>query len=246
MTEEAPYSVRRVAAPPEILAQMRGAAAQAKAGRGHALLRGLLAIAPVLLIVYGAIGLLDLAFGIIGPAHWFVLVLGSAILLLPMLLMQSREARDAEAAMASEAGAQRRAADTGQVLRHDLRRDGRHWFVAHEHGVMMVCPAGKGRTLFLDLSSVADDSRFEEWYAPGRIHAACWTWFTAPDGRAPLGFATSGEVLPPSAFEAAAGRYDPEDGVALFEFLGSPGDGDVLRRPFAKVDAFLRARIAPG
>ncbi len=113
MTEDAPYSVARVAAPPEVLERMRQAADAIAEGEGRTLLRGLLALVPVLLIVYGAIGLLDLAFGIIEPAHWIVLVMGSAILVVPMLLMHMRNAREARAEMAATAEAQRRAVAAG-------------------------------------------------------------------------------------------------------------------------------------
>ena len=199
----------------------------------------------MLLVVYGAIGLLDLAFGIIEPAHWIILVMGSAILIVPMLLMKLRGTREAKADLAATAEALRRAAEAGEATRHELRRDARHWFVEHEHGVMLVCPADARRTLFLDLSSVSDDERHEAWFAAGRIHTDRWIWFTAGDAGPPLCFETTGEPLPRNSLEAAAGRYDPEDAVALFEFLGSPTDGDLVRKPFAKVDAFLRARIAP-
>ncbi len=246
MTEEAPYSSTKGPAPAAVLDRMRAIADEATAGEGTTLLRGLIAISPVLLIVYGAIGLLDLAFGIIEPAHWIVLVMGSAILIVPMLLMHLRGAREAKAAMAATASAQRRAAEAGEATRHELRRDARHWFVEHEHGVMLVCPADARRTLFLDLSSVSDDERHEAWFAAGRIHTDRWTWFTAGDAGPALGFEASGAPLPPNSLEAAGGRYDPDDAVALFEFLGSPADGDLVRKPFAKVDAFLRARIAAG
>lgn len=245
VTEAAPYGVAKVPAPPEVLERIRRTADENAEGEGRTLLRGLLAVAPVLLIVYGAIVLLDLAFAIIEPAHWIVLVMGSTILIVPMLLMHLRDAREAKAAMAATAAAQRRAAEAGEAMRHELRRDTRHWFVEHEHGVMLVCPADDRRTLFLDVSSISDDERHEAWFAPGRIHTDRWVWFTAGDASPPIGFEATGTPLPPHSLEAAAGRYDPEDAVALFEFLGSPADGGLVRKPFATVDAFLRARIAP-
>lgn len=245
VTEDAPYSAAMAPAPPDVLDRMRRIAEAGSEGEGRTLLRGLLAISPVLLIVYGAIGLLDLAFGIIEPAHWIVLVMGSAILIVPMLLMQMRNAREGKSAVAAAAEALRHAVASGEALRHELRRDARHWFVEHEHGVMLVCPADARRTLFLDLSSVSDDERHESWFGSARIHTDRWTWFSAGEAGPALGFEATGAPLPPNSLEAAAGRYDPEDAVALFEFLGSPADGDLVRKPFAKVDAFLRGRIAP-
>jgi hypothetical protein len=161
-----------------------------------------------------------------------------------MLLIHVRDAQRSKPDFDATAAALRDQAATNEVLRHTLHRDARHWFVAHEHGVIHVSPADDARTLFLDLSSISDDARFEQWFAKGLIDRAVWTWFTTPDGRFLLGFEAQGETLAPNSIEAAAGAYDPETGGDLFEFLGSPGDGDLVDRPFADVDAYLRRRIA--
>ena len=245
MTEPA-YAVERVAPPPGMRERIESLAAQhAGSGTGRALLRGLVAIGFVVAVVFGIIGLIDLAFGVIDRAHWLVLVLGSAIMVTPMLLIHVRDARLSKPGLDASAAALRDQAAMNEVLRHTLRRDARHWFVEHEHGVIHVSPADDARTLYLDFSSVSDDPRHEEWFAKGRIDRALWTWFTTPDGRFLLGFEADGDLLPAKSLEGAAGSYDPEIGGDLFEFLGSPADGDIINRPFAEVDAFLRARIAP-
>ena len=101
---------------------------------------------------------------------------------------------------------------------------------------MMVCPAAQGRTLFLDLSSVGEDARHQAWSHNGHIHLAHWRWWSTLDGATVLGFEASGAPLP-ARILAAPGETDP--GAALFEHLGSPGDGEVIERPFAEVEAML-------
>lgn len=220
------------------------AAQHAGGGAGKALLGGLVGVGFVVGVVFGIIGLFDLAFGVVDRAHWLVLVFGSAIIVTPMLLIHVRDARRSKPHFDATAAALRDQAAMNEVLRHTLRRDARHWFVEHEHGVIHVSPADDARTLYLDVSSVSDDPRHEEWFAKGLADRALWTWFTTPDGRFPLGFEADGAALAANSLEDAAGGYDPETGGDLFEFLGSPANGDLIDRPFAEVDAFIRARIA--
>jgi hypothetical protein len=234
--------VERAAAPPAIAAEFARAAEAMGSPVWRILLQRFVGLGAVVALVFGAIGLLDLAFHIMHAGAWLVLVIGSAILLVPVLVistggeLRGRKAReDTAAALRDAAG--------GEALRHVLDRDANHWFVEHEHGVILVCPSDARRTLHLDLSSVSGDPRWDDWYRSGRLHVARWTWWATPDGALQAGFAAEGEALPPNSFQAAAGRYDPEDGAALFEWLGSPGDGEVVPRPFAEVDAFLRARL---
>lgn len=237
----------RVPAPPAIA----DAFAQTAVALGRASARdiagGLTGIGFVLAVVFGVIGLLDLAFGIVDAAAWLALAIGSAIMVVPIAVLLVGHALRARDGRRIAAEALRAQAAAGEAIRNVLDRDARHWFVEHEHGVIMVCPADADGTLYLDLSSVADDVRHDEWYAEGRLNRARWLWFTTLDGTLRAGFAAEGEALPPNSFEAAAGSYDPAVGGDLFEFLASPADGDVIARPFAEVDAFLRARIAgPG
>lgn len=108
--------------------------------------------------------------------------------------------------------------------------------LSHEHGTSVVTPAGPGRTLWLDLCSVSDDPRHEDWFATGRIHRARWAWTATPDGETLLGFEADGPDLPPREAEMDAGD--------LHEILGAPGDGDVLGRDVAEIDAMVRVRQA--
>jgi hypothetical protein len=238
--------VERVPIPPEVAATFGRAAAAMAEPAWRIILARLGMLGFVLVVVFGAIGLLDLLFGIVHAEHWLVLVIGSAVMVIPIAVLsiggelRARKGREAAAATLREQAA------GGEALRHVLDRDANHWFVEHEHGVILVCPADERRTLYLDLSSVSDDPRWEDWYRGGRLHTTRWTWFATPDGALQAGFAAEGEALPPNSFEAAAGSYDPEVGGDLFEWLGSPGDGDLVRKPFAKVDAWLRAKLPGG
>jgi hypothetical protein len=231
-----PYRSETLAAPPAVAAELeRLATLHAQAPRRDAL-GSLLRMGLVIAAVYGIIGLLDLAFGIIEAAHWLVLVFGTAILVLPLLLIGLRDARLAAPARAAVAAQLRADLATGRVRRHTLRRDARHAFVPHEHGVIHVCPADDARTLTLDLSAISDDPRHDHWYAKGLIDRACWTWFTTTDGAVLLGFTAEGDALPRHEIPTA-------DGMALLDFLGSPGDGDLVARPWAETEAFLRSAL---
>ena len=245
MTDQA-YVVQRMSAPPGMRARIDSLAALHAGGSpGRALLGGLIGIGFVVAVVFGIIGMIDLVFDVIDRGHWLVLAIGSTLMVTPLLLMHVRDARLSKPGLDAAAAALRDQAAMNEVLRHTLRRDARHWFVEHEHGVIHVSPADDARTLYLDLSSVSDDPRHEEWFAKGLLDHALWTWFTTPDGRFLLGFEADGAAVPANSLEGAAGAYDPDTGGDLFEFLGSPADGDVIERSFAEVDAFLRARIAP-
>lgn len=233
-----PYSAERIPAPPAILAELRRCAARP----AESALRGALAgLAPVVAAVFGIIGLIDLLFGVIDREHWIVLVLGAAILLVPALLIALGNARRMQPERDATAAALRAQAATGEVLRHTLHRDARHWFVEHEHGVIHVCPADAARTLYLDFSTIADDPRHDRWYAGGLIDRARWTWFTTADGAVLLGFEADGAAVPRNLLVERRPARE-EAGAALFRRLGEPEDGALVRRPFATVDAFLRAR----
>jgi hypothetical protein len=195
------------------------------------------------LIIFAVLGLLDYAFGIIDATSWIVLIIGSMILLIPAAIIHRRGAAES-ARVRQIALALRRDAEAGRVQRHTLHRDARHWFVEHEHGVMHLSPAGPGGTLFLDLSSVSEDPRHDAWYAKRRIDRDTWRWTTAANGAVLLSFAAEGTQVAPNSLSDALGHEDPEYAGTIFEALGSPGDGDIIPRDFAEVDADLRARIA--
>ncbi|WP_198370971.1 hypothetical protein [Roseomonas rosulenta] len=230
---EAPYRRETVAPPPEIAAALERLATLHAQARGRSVLGGLVRLGFVLAIVYGIIGAIDLVFEVVHAVHWLVLVVGMTILVLPMLLIQLRDARLNAPAQAAFAGRLRAEAASGRVLRHTLRRDDRHAFVPHEHGVIHVCPADAACTLYLDLSSISDDPRHDHWYAKGLIDRAHWTWFTTADGAVLLGFAAEDDPVPRREVTGL-------DGGDLFDWLGTPGDGDLVARPWPEVEAFLR------
>jgi len=129
------------------------------------------------------------------------------------------------------------------VRRWELVRGSAHWTIPHERGTIVLSPASPGRTLCLDLCSVSDDPRHEEWLARGRIHRAGRRWTTTLDGETLLSFEADGDRLPQNDAEALGLRT--EDSMEILEALGSPGDGDLIERDFAEVDGIVRARIAP-
>lgn len=168
-----------------------------------------------------------------------VLVVGWAIFLLLFIAGRRRDAR----AVAAEAAAIRADLAAGELLAHELVFDGPQLFAEHEHGVMVLSPAGPGRTLYLDLSSVADDSR---WDALGKAAQVprTWRWLTSRDGQGHYRFAATGEPFTPERLEVRLGGYDPELPGDLFEQLGSPGDGEVIERDFGDVERFVAAAVA--
>lgn len=225
-------TVERVVPPPGVAAEL------ARRGGGSPL-AGIVAqrltkVGLLLALVFGAIGLLDALFGLMQPTDWLVLIVGAAILTIPVTVLSI--------------GGEKRAARThrtssdGMVTRCTLDRGAEHWFVEHEHGVLLLSPADAKRTLCLDILSVADDPRWDAFRA-GTIHRKTWRWYGG-EGGAVAGFAAEGEALPPNSLARAAGHEDPDTAAAIFEWLGSPADGDVIARPFAKVDAFIRKALS--
>ena len=238
VTDALPYAVEQSAASKAETTRMRKRADEMDGGgRTH------FGIAPVVLIIFAVLGLLDFALGIIDTASWIVLIVGSMILLIPAVIIHRREAAES-ARVRQIALALRRDAEAGRVQRHTLHRGTHHWFIEHEHGVMHLSAAGPGRTLFLDLSSVSDDLRHDAWYAKRRIDRDNWRWTTAADGAVLLSFTAEGAPVAPNSLSDAIGHEDPDLAGTIFEALGSPGDGDVIPRDFAEIDADLRARIA--
>jgi len=233
-----------VSAPPEVAAALARAAETLGQPAWRIILHRLLVMAAMLAALFGGIGLLDRLFRVIEPSSWLVMIIGAAILSIPVAVLSTGGELRARRARMEAAEALRADIARGGALRHTLERDGKHWFVEHEHGVMCVCPADPLGTLFLDFSSVADDARYEDWFRTGRIHRRRWRWYSAPSGAVPTGFTAEGPELPPNLLGTEAGLYDPEQAAAFFEWLGSPADGEVLARPFAEVDSWLRGRLA--
>jgi hypothetical protein len=236
-------SSEKVPAPPEVAARLAATAGEFGRGSIRSIGGGLSRLAIFLAALFGAFAIADLLWAGVHRGAWIALTLGVTLLVGPFaVLFIGAELRGRPARLAA-AAALRTEAATGQVVRHTLHRNAEHWFVEHEHGVILVCPADAPRTLYVTLSSVTDDERWE-WYAKGCAHRAIWIWYSAADGAFQAGFSASGDPLPPNSLEAAAGSYDPDIAGELFGFLGSPEDGAVIDRPFAEVDAFLRSRIA--
>ena len=69
---------------------------------------------------------------------------GPLLIALPTVLLQARDRRRSRPAR--EAGSRlRTAADAGEVQQWDLLRGPAHWLLPHEHGTMVLAPAGPRR-----------------------------------------------------------------------------------------------------
>ncbi|MCX7323593.1 MAG: hypothetical protein NTZ14_03980 [Hyphomicrobiales bacterium] len=197
--------------------------------------------------IFGVIFVLDLIFGMISWQHWTVLAGGSAVMILFAIVPSVLESRKSAPAFKALAGEIERLIASGQIEHAVVAITDRHWFIEHEHGIIVLMPACERRTLYLDISSVADDPRHDRWWTKGRIFHRRWTWHCARGSHgeqlATLSFKAAGEPFSPRLFAREAGRYDPDLGGDLFEWLGSPADGDLLDRPFEEIDSWLRAHL---
>ena len=204
----------------------------------------LLGIALVLAIVVGAMVIVDLAFRIFDRGNWITFGIGAALVLTIVGLPQISSLRRQQRLMADMASGIDVLAAAPTIRRCELDIGADHWFIEHEHGVIVVTPASPDTTLYLDLSSVSDDVRYDNWLRKGRIYRSRWTWY---DG-GPLGsldFKVEGDDFKPRWASDLIGRdpHNEDVGGDVFEFLDSPGDGDVVARPFAEVDSFVHARL---
>jgi hypothetical protein len=198
-------------------------------------------------VIFGVIFVLDLMFGMMSRHDWTVLAAGSAVMILFAVVPSVLASRKSAPAFKALAGEIERLIARGQIEHVVVEITDRHWFIEHEHGVIALLPAGERRTLYLDLSSVAHDPRHDRWWTKGRIFHHRWSWHCARadngEPLAALSFKAAGEPFSPRRFARDAGRYDPDIGADLFEWLGSPADGDLLDRDFDEIDGWLCARL---
>lgn len=239
--------ITTVAMPTGVRKRLEKAAEGYRQAAGGLSLGGLLHLLFVPALIFGIIFVLDLIFGMMGRHHWITLAMGSAIMMLIVIVPTALSNRKTAPGLNDMARQLEHAVSTGLVDRVTLCVDDRHWFIEHEHGVIVLLPVDKRRTLYLDLSSVADDPRWERWWANKRIFRRDWSWFrvNAENGAQLLtvSFKTAGEAFRPRLFAQDAGGYDPDIGGDLFEWLGTPADGDLLDRDFDEIDGWLRARL---
>ena len=131
----------------------------------------------------------------------------------------------------------RKRLERGTILKRRLTMTDDQVWIEHEHGHMLLVPADQRRTLFVDVSSVAvGDARYP-MYEDGTLFRREWSWYQFP-GEEHLSheFTTSGEKFEPV-------RLHTNEALELFELFGSPGDGDVLDRPWPEVRSAIRAKV---
>lgn len=111
-------------------------------------------------------------------------------------------------------------------------------WVEHEHGVIVLVPADERRTLYLDLSSVADDPRYA-MYEKKSIFRREWKWVQVPEFRPgeERQFEVDGLAFTPNLL----GHSDRLHGE-IFEHFNSPGDGDIVSFTWKEVEAFVAER----
>lgn len=109
-----------------------------------------------------------------------------------LVVVRTRQAARALDAEVAALGA------VGEVVRHELRLDGPHRFMPHDHGVVVLVRVDAARCVAFDISSVTDDPRHAPIEAALRANAVprVWQWVETPDG-VQLDFTMTGETIVP-------------------------------------------------
>jgi len=133
----------------------------------------------------------------------------------------------------------RKRLERGTMLKRHLTLTDEHVWIEHEHGVTLYASVDARRTLYVDISSVTvGDDRYSR-YEDGTLFRREWTWFQFPqEEHQPHEFKVEG-----AAFEPLKLGHDDSAGAPLFEVFGSPGDGDVLDRPWPDVRSAIRDKL---
>jgi hypothetical protein len=186
------------------------------------------------LLVVGALFLAWLKTRLAGPPLAAAVVVAGLLVLLFWLWNHRKDDGDDREEVAL---ALRRCLEAGIATHRSLTILTEQAWIEHEHGVMVFVGVGDGRTLFLDLSEVADDPRYP-MYEDKSIFRQEWTWFEVAGS--PLGtleFAVSGKSFVPVLL-----GHDSNAASEVFEQIGSPGDGEVVERSWQEVFASLTGK----
>ena len=105
-------------------------------------------------------------------------------------------------------------------------------FYEHEHGVVVLADAGRGRTLYFDVDGDGFDPR---WflYVNGDLHRRRWSWLRLSGTGGVRGLTAEGVRLTGEGETPYVAAPDAWEAVSLA--LGEPQDGDVIDMPFAEV-----------
>jgi hypothetical protein len=127
----------------------------------------------------------------------------------------------------------------GTILMRCLTVTDEQAWIEHEHGVTLYVPADERRTLYVDISSVTVGDPRWSLFDDGTIFRREWTWYQFTDEERQLHeFSAAGE-----AFEPVKLGHNDDAALELFEEFGSPGDGEVLDRPWSDVHSTIRAKF---
>lgn len=142
------------------------------------------------------------------------------------------------AAFAEERGAEaRRLLERGTCVSVRVEHDDAPAVMSHEHGLIVLIPLGGGGTHLLDISSVADDVRWD-LHREGGLMRGEWRWLRL--GEVGFhGFAASGDPIVPVDLGDLHGTR-LEDRLTEGDD-GWPGDDATLDIPFATAVDLARA-----
>ncbi len=105
-------------------------------------------------------------------------------------------------------------------------------FYEHEHGVICLADTGDNRTVYFDVDSFENDSR---WflYINGDMHRDTWRWMRLMGSGAVAEFSASGQRM--SKIGDTPYVEAPDAWEAISIALGEPQDGDIIDMPLEKV-----------
>jgi hypothetical protein len=133
--------------------------------------------------------------------------------------------------------------DRNVMLQRSLVFGNEQAWIEHEHGVMVFAGIDQARTLFLDLSSIVDDPRYE-LYENKSLFRREWSSLQFPGGdEAVYALFVRGEPFSPRFLCEGP---DTMAAFALCEFLGSPGNGQIVNKSWKDIVEFARLKGLKG
>lgn len=113
-------------------------------------------------------------------------------------------------------------------------------FYEHEHGVIVLAPAGPWKTIFFDVPGFEGDSRWY-LYLNGDLHRRHWRWLRLPTSGAVAQFEATGERL--ARIGDTPYVEAPEAWEAVQAALGEPEDGAIIPYTFEDAVGLVEARL---
>ena len=139
----------------------------------------------------------------------------------------------------SERAAEARAAlARGTCEEVEVRHETPPVVAEHEHGVCLFVAAGPKQTLLLDVSSVADDARWN-MYKSGTLMRECWHWTRFTNLEGAWAFAAHGAPVQPRNLGELHGTALER---RLTEEMDWPGDDAVIPLSLAEIERLAHQR----